>query len=306
MVLPYYHRLSPAKKRLYRRSDSLDRITLPEDSGLPRRVDAVADALLDGGRAATELACGDLTRIILAALKVPAVRTRVMAVRPHNARSELHGLYERPAGPGRATITVWMRTAQRRQVVSFRTFLRTLLHECVHHLDYELFKLPDSLHTEGFFKRESSLMRQLTAHQQGERAGAGQGRALAPSPWSTEGLDGTRQQHQKQTAFPGRRPVTAARGMKYIGPRPPAAPAILQAPLQHPVLLSCRVPVRIIGGPGGKAQQHGGSSAGAIEAELLPRYADAGRLPPGQGVAVLEEAGRAQCRGLAPCPINCA
>jgi hypothetical protein len=31
----------------------------------------------------------------------------------------------------------------------------------VHHLDYTLLRLPDSFHTEGFFKRESSLFRQL-------------------------------------------------------------------------------------------------------------------------------------------------
>jgi hypothetical protein len=54
-----------------------------------------------------------------------------------------------------------MRTARHRRVVAFRTFLRTLLHEIGHHVDYELLHLADSLHTEGFFKRESSLFRQL-------------------------------------------------------------------------------------------------------------------------------------------------
>ena len=42
-----------------------------------------------------------------------------------------------------------------------RAFLRTLLHEVGHHLDYELLKLRESFHTEGFFRRESSLFRQL-------------------------------------------------------------------------------------------------------------------------------------------------
>ncbi|MCP4200519.1 MAG: hypothetical protein GY769_01130, partial [bacterium] len=60
-----------------------------------------------------------------------------------------------------ARISVWMRTAQKRNVVAFKTFLRTLLHELGHHLDYELLELEDSLHTEGFFKRESSLFHQL-------------------------------------------------------------------------------------------------------------------------------------------------
>jgi len=54
-----------------------------------------------------------------------------------------------------------MRTAQRRQIVAFRTFLRTLLHELCHHLDYELLKLTESFHTEGFYQRESSLLNQL-------------------------------------------------------------------------------------------------------------------------------------------------
>ena len=54
-----------------------------------------------------------------------------------------------------------MRTAQRRQVVAFRTFLRTFVHEVCHHLDYELYELRESFHTQGFFQRESSLYRQL-------------------------------------------------------------------------------------------------------------------------------------------------
>ena len=54
-----------------------------------------------------------------------------------------------------------MRTAKRKQVVAVKTFLRTLLHELCHHLDYTLLELDDSFHTEGFFRRESSLFTQL-------------------------------------------------------------------------------------------------------------------------------------------------
>ena len=62
-----------------------------------------------------------------------------------------------------ARITVWMRTAKRQQVVAFRSFLRTLVHEVAHHLDYELFMLEETFHTEGFYKRESSLSNALLA-----------------------------------------------------------------------------------------------------------------------------------------------
>jgi hypothetical protein len=51
-----------------------------------------------------------------------------------------------------------MRTAQKKQVVAFKTFLRTLIHEVCHHLDYELFALEETFHTEGFYKRESTLV----------------------------------------------------------------------------------------------------------------------------------------------------
>jgi hypothetical protein len=54
-----------------------------------------------------------------------------------------------------------MRTVARKQVVAFKTFLRTLLHELCHHLDYELYRLPETFHTEGFYKRESSLYYQI-------------------------------------------------------------------------------------------------------------------------------------------------
>lgn len=54
-----------------------------------------------------------------------------------------------------------MRTAKRRQVVAFRTFLRTLLHEFCHHLDYDCLGLKDSFHTQGFYQRESSLISQV-------------------------------------------------------------------------------------------------------------------------------------------------
>ena len=64
-----------------------------------------------------------------------------------------------------ARISVWMRTAQKKQVVAFRSFLRTVVHEFLHHLDYEHFKLAETFHTEGFYKRESSLSQRALRRQ---------------------------------------------------------------------------------------------------------------------------------------------
>ena len=58
----------------------------------------------------------------------------------------------------------------RARVVAFRTFVRTLLHELMHHVDLEGLRLPTSFHTEGFFKRESSVFHQLVPGARRERA----------------------------------------------------------------------------------------------------------------------------------------
>jgi hypothetical protein len=172
VVFPYYQRLSAANKRIYRRSAGISTVLLEDLEALCPLVKPIEEALGAGKRRQTEMACGDLTMALCRDLGVPQVTVKVLAARPSHDWGELHGLYTRPAGNGRATITIWMRTAQRRQVVSFRTFLRTLIHELLHHLDYDLFKLADSFHTEGFFQRESSLVKQL----------AGEGRARRSKP----------------------------------------------------------------------------------------------------------------------------
>ena len=89
------------------------------------------------------------------------MQVEVLAARPSRTWGELHGLYTPAEGRRLARITVWMRTAHHRRVVAFRTLLRTLLHEVCHHLDYELLGLEETFHTEGFYKRESSLFHQL-------------------------------------------------------------------------------------------------------------------------------------------------
>lgn len=160
MPFAYYNRLSARQRRIYDQSDAVVRIRLPGAERMAPRVAALARALRKSDRAGTERAARKLADTMVGALAVTGVRVRVLAARPAHDWGELHGLYE-PEEGRKPLITVWMRTAQRRQVVAFKTFLRTLLHEIMHHLDYELLELEDSFHTEGFYKRESSLFRQL-------------------------------------------------------------------------------------------------------------------------------------------------
>ncbi len=161
MPFSYYNRLTLRQQVIYRRSDEIESVVIPDPAPLLPMVGTIAQALAAEDRSATQTASQSLLDALTSRLGVPAVKVSVLARRPELRDGELHGLYE-PARRGeRVHVSVWMRTVRRRQVVAFRTFLRTLLHELCHHLDYERYKLHDSFHTEGFYKRESSLLKQL-------------------------------------------------------------------------------------------------------------------------------------------------
>ena len=168
MPFAYYDRLGRAQQRIYRESDAVTSILLPEAAALRPIVDLVAEALATGNRLKTETATQRLLAEMVTHLGVAPLKVEVLAVRPARRWGELHGLYSR-AGRGKpARVTVWMRTARKKRGVAFRTFLRTLLHELAHHLDYERLGFLDSFHTEGFYKRESSLFHQLLGHHGSE------------------------------------------------------------------------------------------------------------------------------------------
>jgi hypothetical protein len=156
----YYARLTRAQQKIYRDSDAVTEIGLHRPADLHPLVAALDRALGSEQRDATQAATERLIRGLTDALGIPAVTVEVLAARPHAKWGELHGLYTVTAGR-RPKIQLWMRTAKQKRVVAFRTFLRTLLHEVGHHIDYALLRLPDSFHTEGFYKRESSLFYQL-------------------------------------------------------------------------------------------------------------------------------------------------
>jgi len=162
MPFAYFERLSRRQQGIYLRSDKITAVPLPGAAALRPLVVELGSALESGDRGLTESAAQLLASGLARELGLPSVRVTVLAARPHAKWGELHGLYESTGKPGKPpTITLWMRTARQKRVVAFRTFLRTLLHEMGHHLDYTLLKLGDSLHTQGFYQRESHLFHQL-------------------------------------------------------------------------------------------------------------------------------------------------
>jgi len=163
MPFAYYAKLSPSRQRIYRQSDAIQSLALPPDLKAGALVARIRASLAGADRAGVQKACQELINALDAGYRVPKIRVRVLAQRPADGDGELHGLYEPDDEGTPARITVWMRTAARKDVVAFKTFLRTLIHELCHHLDYELYKMPETFHTEGFYKRESTLVNALLA-----------------------------------------------------------------------------------------------------------------------------------------------
>ena len=145
---------------MYLASDAIREVALPDAALLHPLLPILREALLKDDHRAVSAAADALVLGITKLMRLPEVDVEVLAERPRRKGSELHGLYT--VTPGRKPrIKVWMRTAALGKVVAFKTFLRTLLHEVLHHLDYAHYKFRDSFHTSGFYSRESSLVRQL-------------------------------------------------------------------------------------------------------------------------------------------------
>ena len=161
MVFDYYNRLSASRQSIYRQSDAIIAVRLPDAEVLRPPAQALVEALKAENRTAVQRLSQQVTDGIIGQLRVPPLRTQVLAVRPSDDWGELHGLYLPEEDGKTAKIQLWMRTAKHKRVVAFKSYLRTLLHEICHHLDYELYKFPETFHTEGFYNRESSLFHQL-------------------------------------------------------------------------------------------------------------------------------------------------
>ena len=187
MPFAHYAKLSASRQRIYRRSDAIETPSSPCPSR--RRGGCVIVARIPrAGLAADEVATVQRASQALAenALRGlprtadPAPRARAACSRATTAR--LHGLLTNPRKAGRpARITVM--DAHRRQAAGsspFKTFCAPWVHEVGHHLDYELFKLEETFHTDGFYKRESSLANALLAQE--AEATSGSGRHLTLSP----------------------------------------------------------------------------------------------------------------------------
>ena len=149
----------PRKSNLmgFQESDRINTLNFPNDSRLPDIAKSIESAMKAEETASIRSACAEFLKTASQFNGVPACGVRVLAARPLRIReqwsTELFGDYT----PETMLIRVWMRTAVRKEITSFGTFLSTLCHEFCHHLDYKKFSFPDSWHTRGFYERAAVL-----------------------------------------------------------------------------------------------------------------------------------------------------
>ncbi len=151
----FFYRLAPRDQKVYLQSDAIDAFDLVAGPNALALAEALTAALEGGSVAGTGRAAQALVTELCRLLGVRNLPIEVKGARPRNARGELHGIFY----PDAPRIVLWTRTALRHDVVKPKTFLRTLMHELAHYLDYALLRLGNSYHTRGFFKRESFLVR---------------------------------------------------------------------------------------------------------------------------------------------------
>ena len=149
----------PRKANLsaFTESDRFKTLDLPPDRDLLTITKSLEWAMKGGMTSDVGRACADFLRAASKFYEVHECGIRVLAARPLRIRehsaTELFGDYN----PETMLIRIWMRTAVRKEITSFGTFLSTLCHEFCHHLDSQKFRFPDSWHTRGFYERAATL-----------------------------------------------------------------------------------------------------------------------------------------------------
>jgi hypothetical protein len=148
----------PRKHRAeFSESDRIQTLDLPRNGALREIAQRLESAMKSDKIRDVRSACAEFLATASNFYEVPPCGIRVLAARPLRVRehwsTELFGDYT----PHTMRIRLWMKTAVRKEITSFGTFLSTLSHEFCHHLDYQKFGFSDSWHTRGFYERAAAL-----------------------------------------------------------------------------------------------------------------------------------------------------
>jgi hypothetical protein len=150
---------APSRKNRagFLQSDGMKSLDVPSNGDLLKIAQRLESAMKSDKIRDVRSACTEFLATASNFYEVPRCGVWVLAARPLRTRE--HGTFELFGDytPDSMLIRVWMRTAIRKEVTSFGTFLSTLCHEFCHHLDFKKFGFVDSWHTRGFYERAAVL-----------------------------------------------------------------------------------------------------------------------------------------------------
>ncbi len=166
-------RFTRAEKRAYEISNAIAGVDFRVTPSMRRKVDELALWLAAGDKSRVREATQAVLDLLCEAARITPARLEVREAayarfRGRKAVWKLYGTCDREGA-----ITVAFRTAVRRQVFAFRTFLNTVVHEFMHHYDHKRLGLAASFHTSGFYRRVRDLYRRLLGEEPAEPAAGG-------------------------------------------------------------------------------------------------------------------------------------
>ena len=154
----------------FRRSNRYRAIFIRPES---EAIDAFGSLLACEEAASREHSSTALYYALSSTVGVSSPRVLVLdAPRPHRVKDG-RTVYQRLGSYSRRTQTVRVHnlTARIGRPVAPKTFAETVLHELLHHWDFELLNLARSLHTSGFYHRLGDLKQKLNAGLTGPTGG---------------------------------------------------------------------------------------------------------------------------------------
>jgi hypothetical protein len=148
---------SALKRSSYRKSQALEAPGFTLNAHCLETARTLHDAMNDHDELAISRASQQFVTALCKASRVPDKIVTVAGKRQQRGRGEIHGLCEM-----NGRITIYLYTAKRGLMVAFKTYLKTLIHEFMHHYDWKGLKI-QSMHTAGFYKRVNHVYKHVLA-----------------------------------------------------------------------------------------------------------------------------------------------
>jgi hypothetical protein len=102
-----------------------------------------------------------LSDMICKTLRIENLPIKLKGARPTSNRGTTHGTYTRNINKKTFFITLYGITPKTKKIVAPKTLIKTLIHEIMHHYDFEKLGFNSSNHTTGFYKRISFIEKMI-------------------------------------------------------------------------------------------------------------------------------------------------